>query len=126
VKALSALTFPALLSLCACAPEAPAQTDPAIGLDCSLPFDVQAAKITGQAGLTQAPHDPLEPYRFYSTPHGRVSYLITEPGSPGHPAIAMEVARHGGVDISGCPYGAKKGYDQIIAYLESLKSVTHR
>ncbi|MBS0361637.1 MAG: hypothetical protein JSR98_09670 [Proteobacteria bacterium] len=115
------------LPLSACSPKTPpAPTDPAIGLDCSLPFDAQAAKITAQGDLTQAPHDPLEPYKFYSTTHGRVSYLITEPGAPGHPAIAMEVASKGRVDISGCPYGDKKGYAKIIAYLESLKAVTHR
>ncbi|MBS0334419.1 MAG: hypothetical protein JSS35_16750 [Proteobacteria bacterium] len=121
-----ALTLLPLLPLCACAPEKAVQPDPAIGLDCSLPFDAMAAKITAQTDITQAPHDPLEPYRFYSTTHGRVSYLITEPGAPGHPAIAMEVASKGRVDISGCPYGDKKGYAKIMAYLESLKTVTKR
>ncbi|HEX5262895.1 MAG TPA: hypothetical protein VFW13_05175 [Phenylobacterium sp.] len=127
MRRVTALALPILLPLCACSPKAaPIVVDPAIGLDCSLPFDVQAAKIVAQTDLTQAPHDPLEPYKFYSTTHGRVSYLITEPGAPGHPAIAMEVASKGRVDISGCPYGDKKGYAKIIAYLESLKTVTHR
>ena len=115
-----------LLPLCACSKPAPVQVDPAIALDCSLPFDAQVAKITAQSDLTPAPHDPLEPYRFYSTTHGRASYLITEKGAPGHPAIAMEVAGGGKVDITGCPYGDKKGYAKIIAYLESLKGVTKR
>ncbi|THD61512.1 hypothetical protein [Phenylobacterium sp.] len=121
-----ALTLLIAPPLCACTPQETAQPDPAIGLDCALPFDAQATKITVQAGLVPAPHDPLEPYKFYSTPHGRVSYLITEPGAPGHPAIAMEVASQGKVDISGCPYGDPKGYAKIMAYLESLKTVTHR
>ena len=126
MRRATALALPVLLPLCACSLQEAAQPDPAIGLDCSLPFDVQTAKITAQADLVPAPHDPLEPYRFYSTTHGRVSYLITEPGAPGHPAIAMEVASQGKVDISGCPYGDKKGYAKIMAYLESLKTVTHR
>lgn len=124
LRAALALLLPALFA--ACAPEKPAQLDPAIGLDCALPFDVQAAKIVAQGDLTQAPHDPLEPYRFYSTTHGRASYLITEKGAPGHPAIAMEVASKGRVDITGCPYGDRKGYGKIMAYLESLKGVTKR
>jgi len=112
--------------LCACSKTTPVQVDPAIALDCSLPFAAQVAKITAQSDLTPAPHDPLEPYRFYSTTHGRASYLITEKGAPGHPAIAMEVAAGGKVEITGCPYGDKAGYGKIIAYLESLKAVTKR
>jgi hypothetical protein len=127
VRRAAALALLISPSLCACTPQqAAVQTDPAIALDCNLPFDVQAARITAQDDVTQAPHDPLEPYKFYSTTHGRVSYLITEPGAPGHPAIAMEVASKGRVDISGCPYGDRKGYAKIMAYLESLKAVTRR
>lgn len=127
MRGLLALAPLMLLPLCACSPPKPAAPfDPAIALDCSQPFDAQVKAITAQADLVPAPHDPLEPYRFYSTTHGRASYLITEPGAPGHPAIAMEVAGGGKVEITGCPYGDKKGYAKIIAYLESLKGVTKR
>jgi len=126
VRAHAALPFLILLPICACTPQAVATSDPALPLDCSVPFEAQTAKIVAQSDLTQAPHDVNEPYRFYSTTHGRASYLITEPGAPGHPAILMEVAERGQVTITGCPYGDKKGYGQIVAYLESLKSVTRR
>ena len=127
MRGRQALILLTLLPLCACAPKtAPPVVDPAMALDCNQPFEAQVAAITAQPDLIPAPHDPLEPYRFYSTTHGRVSYLITEKGAPGHPAIAMEVAGKGRVDITGCPYGDKAGYAKIIAYLESLKSVTRR
>jgi hypothetical protein len=121
VRATAALPLLILTPLCACAPDPSTLPDPAIALDCHLPFEAQRDKLTAQAGLVASPHDVNEPYRFYSTPHGRVSYLVTEPGAPGHPAIFMETARHDGVDITGCPYGDAKGYAKIQAYLESLR-----
>ena len=56
-------------------------------LDCHMDFAEQSAKIIAQPNLTAAQHAPGEPYTFYSTTDGHVSYLITEPGAPGHPAI---------------------------------------
>jgi hypothetical protein len=90
-------------------------------LDCAQPFEAQSAKLTAQP-LTPAPKDPAEPYRYYSSPDGRVSYLITEPSAPGHPAIMMQQAKGGDVVTTGCPYGDKAGYDQLHAYLDSLKT----
>ena len=64
-----------------------------------------------------------EPYSYYSSADGRTSYLITRPGSPAHPAIMIQRAR-GGITTTGCRYGSQKGYDELLAYLESLKTWT--
>ena len=112
----------ALLSLpiCACSPkvEAPAEL---LGLDCARPFEAQAATLVAQPTLKPAPEDRAEPYKFYSSDDGHVSYLITKPGAPGHPAIMMQRAAGGEVKTSGCPYGDRKAYDKLLAYLEGLK-----
>ena len=105
----------------ACAPktEAPAA---AFALDCAQPFEAQAARIAAQPHLVAAPHESAEPYRFYSTETGRASWLVTEPGAPGHPAIMMQVAAGGDVRTTGCAYGSKTGYRQLHAYLDGLKT----
>ncbi|MGH6909187.1 MAG: hypothetical protein ACREEG_03295 [Phenylobacterium sp.] len=108
------------ISLCACAPK----TEPAaelLGLDCAQPFEAQAAKLSAQPTLKPAPEDRAEPYKFYSSDDGHVSYLITKPGAPGHPAIMMQRAAGGTVTTTGCPYGDRKAYDKLLAYLEGLK-----
>ena len=111
-----------LLTLAACSqkPE-PAAPQP-VKLDCAMDFHEQAVKITAQPHLVPAPHAPGEPYAFYSTEDNRVSYLITEPGAPGHPAIMMQTASNGDVKTTGCAYGDKAGYEQLRAYLDSLKA----
>ena len=91
-------------------------------LDCSQPFTAQAEHIAAQPGLKGAPKDPAEPYRWYSSEDGATSYLVTEPGAPGHPAIMMQKALHGDVKTTGCAYGDKAGYDQLAKYLDSLKT----
>jgi hypothetical protein len=120
VRGAFALLAPAL-TLCACAPKAAAPAGP-LGLDCSLAFEAQSAKLTAQPGLKAAPKDYAEPYLYYSSDDGRVSYLITAPGAPGHPAIMMQRAAGGEVKTTGCPYGDRKGYDQLMKYLEGLKT----
>ena len=82
--------------------------------------------MTAQAGLTPAPEDPAEPYRFFSSADGRTSYLITKPGAPGHPAIMMQRAGGGMVTTTGCRYGGQKAYDELMAYLDSLKQWTRK
>jgi len=125
VRPPAALVLIVSLPLCACAKaEAPAPA--ALGLDCSIPFDVQAARLTAQPHLVPAAHAPGEPYAFYSTEDGHTSYLITEKGAPGHPAIMMQTARGGDVVTTGCPYGDPKGYKQLLAYLDSLKTFARR
>ncbi len=118
MKALSLLA--SLLLLGACAPQAQPPT-PALALDCSQPFETLAARVTAQE-LVRAPEDPAEPYRFFSTPNGKASYLITKPGAPGHPAIMMQRVVGADVVTTGCPYGDQAGYDQLHAYLDSLKT----
>jgi hypothetical protein len=109
------------LLLAACAPKA--QAPQAVALDCSQPFDAQKAKITAQPNLTAAPADAGEPYRTYSTADGKASWFITEPGAPAHPAILMQqVAADGSMKNTGCAYGDKAAYDQLVAYIASLKA----
>ena len=109
------------LPICACAPKPESHGLEPIGLDCSQPFEAQAQRLTAQPGLKAAPKDAAEPYRFYSSEDGATSYLITEAGAPGHPAIMMQRAVHGDVKTTGCPYGDRKAYDKLLAYLEGLK-----
>jgi hypothetical protein len=116
----------ALAALGACSPKAPAPAPQAAALDCSLRFEVLKAKITAQPHLVPAPKDPNEPYRFYSSEDQRTSYLITEPGAPGHPAIMMQRAVAHDVKTTGCAYGDPDGYRQLLAYLDSLKTWTRK
>jgi hypothetical protein len=108
------------IPLCACTPKTDAHVEP-LGLDCAQPFEPQVARLTAQPSLKPAPEDRAEPYRFYSSDDGHVSYLITKPGAPGHPAIMMQRAAGGAVTTTGCPYGDRKAYDNLLAYLEGLK-----
>ena len=115
----------ALLALAACSQEADKPLTYS-DLDCAAPFEAQVSQLTAQAELIPAPQDPAEPYRYFSSGDGRVSYLITKPGAPGHPAIMMQRAKGTDVITTGCPYGDKLGYDQLHAYLESLKTWSRR
>lgn len=108
--------------LAACSPRPASHEAALLSLDCSQPFEDQARRIAAQPGLNAAPKDPAEPYRWYSSGDGATSYLITVPGAPGHPAIMMQKALHGDVKTTGCAYGDKAGYDQLMAYLDSLKT----
>ena len=114
--------LPLLLTLAACAPK----TEPPAtyrDLDCAQPFDAQVATIIAQPRLVPAGTVGSEPYSYYSAADGSVSYLISRKGSPAHPAIMIQRARNG-VHTSGCAYGSRKGYDELLAYLESLKTWT--
>lgn len=117
------MALAALLTVGACAEKAEAPVT-YLGLDCAQPFEAQAAAIRGQAHLNPAPDDPAEPYSFTSSEDGRTSYLITKAGAPGHPAIMMQKAQGSDVITTGCPYGDKRGYDELHAYLDSLKHWT--
>jgi hypothetical protein len=111
------------LLLAACARPEPPAPQP-LALDCTLPYEALAAKVLAQPGLVQAPQEPGEPYRFYRFEGGRAAYVLTDPGAPGHPAILrQEATRQDGRKVmrnTGCPYGDRKGYDQVMAYLEGL------
>ena len=112
--------------VCACAPKPEAPAPAVLALDCTLPYEALAAKITALPHLAPPSHAPGEPYTFYSTEDGHTSYLITEQGAPGHPAIMMQTAHGGDIITTGCPYGRPKGYKQLLAYLESLKTWARR
>lgn len=126
MKGLGALPLLIALPLCACAPKAEAPPPAPLALDCAQAFEAQAAKITAQPNLVPAPKEPGEPYRFYSVQGGSASYVITEKGAPGHPAIIMQTATGGQLKTTGCPYGDAKGYAKVLAYIDSLKTVTKR
>jgi hypothetical protein len=115
----------AALTLAACAPKPADKAFSYLDLDCAKPFESQAAAIVAQPGLVDAGEVGAEPYRYFSSADGRTSYLITKPGSPAHPAIMIQKA-HNGVTTTGCAYGSKKGYDQLLAYLEGLKTWTRK
>ena len=110
-----------LLLVGACAPKPEAPTAAAMPLDCSQSFAALTTQVVAQ-DLVPAPEDPAEPYRFYSTPDGRASYLITKAGAPGHPAVMMQRAVGADVVTTGCPYGDRAGYEQLHAYLDGLKT----
>jgi hypothetical protein len=115
-----------LLTLAACSPKSEATSAAPLPLDCKLDFKVQAGRLIAQPNLAPPSHAPGEPYTFYSTNDGHASYLITEPGAPGHPAIMMQMASGGTVKTTGCAYGNKRGYQQLLTYLDSLKTWTRR
>ena len=116
----------AALALAGCSKDADEQEVAYLGLDCGKPFDAQAAAIVAQPRLEPAPVVAAEPYRFYSSVDGRTSYLITQPAAPAHPAIMMQKAGGGTVVTSGCRYGGQKAYDDLHAYLDSLKHWTRK
>ncbi len=114
-----------LLSLSACTPKAEPEVtylDP----DCAKPFEAQVAAITAQPHLVPAGVVGSEPYSYYSSADGRTSYLITRKGSPAHPAIMIQRAKDNTVVTTGCPYGGRKAYDELHAYLDSLKTWTRK
>ena len=85
---------PLLLTLCACSPKIePVATY--LDLDCKQPFDAQVATLVAQRDLVPAGTVGSEPYTYYSAADGSVSYLITRPGSPAHPAIMIQARRAG-------------------------------
>ena len=123
MRAWSAL--PLLLTLAACSRPPAEQPITYLDLDCARPFDAQVAAITTQQQLVPAGVVGSEPYLYYSSADGRTSYLITRPGSPAHPAIMIQKARNG-VTTTGCAYGSQKAYDELLAYLEGLKTWTRK
>ncbi|MES2897481.1 MAG: hypothetical protein V4759_15755 [Pseudomonadota bacterium] len=114
-----------LLTGQACAPAAtPAPPPSAFKLDCSRTYEALSADVLALPDVKPAPRSPGEPYRYYSTPDGTLAFVFTEPGAPGHPAIIRQVAaRKDGATVmenTGCPYGDRKGFDQLMTYLGGL------
>lgn len=114
-----------LLTGSACAPAtAPAPPASAFKLDCGRTYEALSADVLALPGLKPAPRSPGEPYRYYATPDGTLAFVFTEPGAPGHPSIIRQVAaRKSGATVmenTGCPYGDRKGFDQLMVYLGGL------
>ena len=111
------------LSLSACAPRVEAPT-PELKLDCARGFDALSADISAQSGFSLAPKDQGEPFHYLNAEDGQISYMVTEPGAPGHPAILkQQVDRRVApprIVTTGCSYGDPGGYAQLVAYLDSL------
>jgi len=114
-----------LMMLAACSPKPDDQPVAYMDLDCAKPFEAQVAAIAAQPKLVPAGVVGAEPYHYYSSADGRVSYLVTRPGSPAHPAIMIQRAGRG-VSTNGCAYGDKAAFDELLAYLESLKTWTRK
>ena len=114
-----------LLALQACAPEPPPARQK-LTLDCSLPYETLAARVLAQPGLKPAPQERGEPYRFYNMEGGGEAFVLTHAGAPGHPAVfKQEAGQESGRKVmknTGCAYGEKAGFDQVMTYLESLSS----
>lgn len=108
-----------LLFLAACAePEAPQPQ--MLALDCAKPYAAQRAAIEAQPGVTRAPAEN-EPYAIWNGRSAAVSYIITEAGAPGHPAILMQRAQDGRSVTTGCAYGEDPAaYEQLLAYWSTL------
>ncbi len=114
-----------LFALQACAPEPPPARQKLV-LDCNLPYETLAARVLAQPGLKPAPQERGEPYRFYNMEGGGEAFVLTQPGAPGHPAVfKQEAAQENGRKVmnnTGCAYGDKAGFDQVMTYLESLSA----
>jgi hypothetical protein len=114
----AALLLAGVLALTGCAkPEAPPPPDPV--LTCADGFDALAARIAADRQMKLAPA-PGEPYRYYNAPDGRVSYVVTEPSAPAHPAVVLQIARPGGPEMTGCAYGDRAEYETLLTYLRGL------
>jgi len=111
------------LSAGACGPAAPPPPAP-LAFDCAAGYQALAQRIEAHPGMTRNPSDPGEPYRFFTEAGGAVSYVVTQPGAPGHPAIVRQAAITGNgaarMVNTGCPYGDPKGYAQLSAYLDQV------
>lgn len=112
----------------ACGPAAETAKSPAAApappaaLDCAKGFDALAGEIGARPDFAQAP-SPGEPYRFLNHRSGSPSYVVTLPDAPAHPAILKQETVGGAMRTSGCRYGDAAAYDQLVAYIESLRHV---
>ena len=125
MRGLLALSPILPLILTACAPE-PEPPRPRLALDCSLSYQALSAQVLAQPGLLPAPQERGEPYRFYNMEGGGEAFVLTLPGAPGHPAVLkQEAVQENGRKVmknTGCAYGDKAGFAQVMAYLESLSA----
>lgn len=105
--------------------KAPQPAAAAVTLDCGKGFEALSAQIAALPDLVQAP-SPGEPYRFLNTRSSARSYVVTLPDAPAHPAILMQSGAGGAMITSGCHWGDSGRYDELVAYVDSLKAARGR
>lgn len=113
-----ALLVAGALGLTACARAEPPPRPP-LALDCARGFEALSAAVAAEPGLKLAPA-PGEPYRYFNAEDGAVSFVVTQPGAPAHPAVFRQLATPSGMLTTGCAYGDRPGYDRFLAYLKDL------
>ena len=106
------------LTASACAPKAEPSRPP-LTLDCGEGFEALSAAIAAEPGLKLA-DAPGEPYGFYNSADGSVSFVVTRPGAPAHPAVLRQAAAGGRTETTGCAFGDRAAYAQLMAYVGSL------
>ena len=114
-----ALPLMGALLVSACAPAEPPPR-PALVLDCAAGFDALSAAIVAEPGMRPAVKERGEPFHYFNAEGGQASFMVTEPGAPGHPAILRQAVTASGIANSGCAYGDAAGYSELVAYLEAL------
>jgi hypothetical protein len=90
--------------------------------DCNLGFDAQVKLLTGQPDLVPARDEAVEPYRYFNSADGHVSYVITQPDAPAHPAILIQRVGGERSTTTGCAYGDKAEFAKLKSYIENLKA----
>jgi hypothetical protein len=111
------------VALAACAPEKAPPPARTVALNCARPFADLAREIAALPGVKPAEASG-EPYVYYNTEGGQVSYVVTDPKAPAHPAILMQqVTNEGGrraMRTTGCAYGDRAAFEQLTSYLQGL------
>jgi hypothetical protein len=115
----AALLILGALGLTACAPKPPPPAPARLAFDCARGYPALAGAIAAEHGLKLAP-SPGEPYGYYNAEDGQVSYVVTRPGAPAHPAVFKQLATPHGTDTIGCAYGDRASYDRFVTYLRDL------
>jgi hypothetical protein len=115
-----------LAALGACTPKAaPPPPAPAFTLDCAKGYGALAADLAASPAL-KLTTETGEPYLYYNQKEGGgPSYVVTQVGAPGHPAVikqeAVQIEGKKSMMTAGCPYGDPQGYARLLAYLQGLK-----
>ncbi len=122
--AAALLVLPLIAALSACSRQADPPAAAPIALDCARGFAAIAGDLAADNRLTPTTEQG-EPYIYYNTHGGGPSYVVTQDGAPGHPAIlkqeAAQIDGRTSMLTTGCPFGDREGYAQVLAYLQGLK-----
>jgi hypothetical protein len=117
----AALVAIPLLALAACAPgdQATYQISVHFPLHCDQPFADQVRAIAAMPGGKRAQASG-EPYDYFNAEGGQTSYVVTRPEAPAHPAILIQQVEGGVQKTTGCAYGDRKAFDDLLAYIQGL------